>query len=120
MADEYLATARHTPLPWKFDNTSGCKMIKGGKFHDHRQSQYQELASTSGRGTLRDTPDPDAEDRANAALMAAAPRLWHMTRLLASYSCAESSDDDKPCECGPCDARRLLLEIEQHAKQKSK
>lgn len=116
--NKYPATSKHTPLPWKFDNTSGCKAIKGGKFYQHKQSQYRHLADTSGIGTLRETPDADAEDRANATLMANAPYLWHMTRLLASYGCADEANCTAASTCGPCSATAMLTRIEKQARAK--
>jgi hypothetical protein len=59
---------KHTPGPWKAGNDSGCRPIKAGKSGRHRQAQYMEIANTVG---LSD----DAEDRANARLIAAAPDL---------------------------------------------
>jgi hypothetical protein len=54
-----------TPGPAKFDDRPGCKSIKAGKRGNQRQSQYLEIACTTG---LYD----EAADRANAGLMAEA------------------------------------------------
>ena len=55
-----------TAGPWKFDDTPGCRQIKGGKHEPHKkQSQYKEIACTVG---LYD----DGEDRANAAFIVTA------------------------------------------------
>lgn len=66
-----------TPGPWKADKNEGCRSIKAGKHGTHRQAQHQQIACTSG---LSD----DAEDRANAELIAHVitnlPRLVELAR----------------------------------------
>lgn len=62
-ADKALCEAA-TPGPWKAYANLGCKRIAGPK-HGVRQTHRQTLADTVG---LRN----EAEDRANAVLMAAA------------------------------------------------
>ena len=53
---------KHTPTPWKFDNTRGCRSIKGGKIGSSKQARYTEVACTVGLSN-------DDRDRANAELI---------------------------------------------------
>lgn len=78
------AMTAHTPGPWKFDNTSGCRPIKAGKHGTHKQAQYRHIAHTDG---LFD----DEEDKANANLIAAAPEL--LAALLAVKACGGASGE---------------------------
>lgn len=60
--------AKSTPGPWKADDNYGCRAIRGGKSGTHKQAQYYEVACTVGLNN-------EAEDEANARLIAAAPDL---------------------------------------------
>lgn len=68
---------RATPGPWKADKNEGCRGIKAGKRGSHRQAQHEQIVYTNG---LSD----DAEDRANAELIAHVvtnlPRLIQLAR----------------------------------------
>ncbi len=108
----------HSPSPWRFDpRFEGCKSI-GYKTGRNKQSQHHKIATTVGLSN-------EAEDRANAAIMAAAPELLAATRLLASYGCAESTCSNSVDLatgkrgdelCGVCAAFELLERIERQAR----
>jgi hypothetical protein len=84
-APEAGVSGAFTPGPWRYDRGAGCRSIKGRKVGSHKQAQYlTEVACTPG---LRN----DAEDLANAQLIAAAPDLLEALRRIAL-----GSPDDKP------------------------
>lgn len=61
---------KFTPGPWRAGTNLGCKTIGAGKSGRHKQAQWaREVAFTSGLAK-------EAEDRANARLIAAAPDLY--------------------------------------------
>lgn len=80
--------------------TTGCRDIKV-KIGPHRQAQGIVIASTAGC-------HPDDVDAANAELMAAAPELLRMARVLAGYECARDSSCRGADKCGPCEARSIV------------
>jgi hypothetical protein len=71
-SDSYEADVSHTPGPWYVwlprGSDAGCRTIRTEKGRTHGGYHGTELATTNG---LSD----DAEDAANARLMAAAPEL---------------------------------------------
>jgi len=84
-----MCELKATPGPWKTDANAGCKSIKGGKAGDHKQAQYTEIATTVGLHN-------EDEDRANAALIAAAPDLYEALEdvLAADWQDIASPDSD--------------------------
>ncbi len=66
--------AKPTPGPWVYDRHPGCRRIRGNKDGPNSQGHY--------RITVADTPGlaDDAEDLANARLIAAAPELLEALR----------------------------------------
>lgn len=100
----------HSRAPWKFSETAGCKGIKSRIAPRH----YKAVATTVGLSN-------EAEDRANAAILEAAPDMLGHLRVLASYGCAGvdqgDPDDIRLCgKCGVCEAGKLLQRIERRAR----
>lgn len=63
-----MAKRKHTIGPWKADINLGCKRISAKPFSKQKQAKRYEVATTPGMFN-------EAEDKANALLIAAAPEM---------------------------------------------
>ncbi len=101
--------SKHTPGPWTAQRVHGCKQI-GPKLGPHRQSHISELACTSG---LND----EAEDEANARLMAAAPELLESLKgMIGRFEEKAGERPHKFCGCTYCHANAAVAKAEGRTK----